>query len=161
MRIAGIDYNDFLNGEGVCISVWFQGCPHRCYQCHNPETWDFNGGQEIEYLDLEKRILENINKNGIVRNLSLLGGEPLCDENIKYAISLAAAAKQKYPNISIYCWTGSTYEELIKKYGEDIFKNIDVLIDGPFDYTKRDITLKLRGSTNQRILILNKKNSII
>ena len=155
MRIANIKYNDIVDGEGVCVSVWFQGCPHQCLGCHNPETWSFNGGYEIEYEELEKQVLEAIERNGIKRNLSLLGGEPLCEPNLKYAIKLAAAAKQKYPDITIYCWTGYTLEQILKKYNNSILKNIDVLIDGLFILSQRDITLKLRGSTNQRILYKN------
>ena len=155
MHIAGIKENDIVDGEGVCVSVWFQGCPHQCLGCHNPETWSFNGGYEIEYEELEKQVLEAIERNGIKRNLSLLGGEPLCEPNLKYAIKLAAAAKQKYPDITIYCWTGYTLEQILKKYNNFILKNIDVLIDGPFILSQRDITLKLRGSTNQRILYKN------
>ena len=155
MRIGNIKYNDIVDGEGVCVSVWFQGCPHQCLGCHNPETWNFNGGYEIEYEELEKQVLEAIERNGIKRNLSLLGGEPLCESNLEYAIKLAAAAKQKYPDITIYCWTGYTLEQILKKYNNSILKNIDVLIDGPFILSQRDITLKLRGSTNQRILYKN------
>ena len=155
MRIANIKYNDIVDGEGVCVSVWFQGCPHQCLGCHNPETWNFNGGYEIEYEELEKQVLEAIERNGIKRNLSLLGGEPLCEPNLEYAIKLAAAAKQKYPDITIYCWTGYTLEQILKKYNNSILKNIDVLIDGLFILSQRDITLKLRGSTNQRILYKN------
>ena len=72
MRIANIKYNDIVDGDGVCVSVWFQGCPYKCRGCHNPETWDFNGGYEIEYAELEKIVLEGLNKNGVLRNLSLL-----------------------------------------------------------------------------------------
>ena len=132
MRIAGIDKNDITNGKEVCVSVWFQGCPHRCIGCHNPETWDFNGGYEITYEELEKEVLEALGKNGVQRNLSFLGGEPLCEENIEYTLSLAHIVKQMYPNITIFCWTGSTYEQLVRKYGTEIFKDIDTLIDRTF-----------------------------
>ena len=77
MRIADIKYNDIVDGTGVCVSVWFQGCPHHCLGCHNPETWDFNGGYEITYKELEKRVLEALDKNGVQRNLSFLGGVTL------------------------------------------------------------------------------------
>lgn len=152
VRIAGINADDMTNGEGVCVSVFFQGCPHHCKGCHNPETWNFDGGEEIEYKELEEKILKAIGANGIQRNLSLSGGDPLYMPNLEYATRLAAAAKQKYPNIKIYCWTGFTLEQLLLRYGESILENIDVLIDGPFVLEKRDITLKLRGSSNQRVL---------
>lgn len=152
MRIAKIENNDMINGIGVCTSVWFQGCPHHCPGCHNPETWDFKGGYEISYEELEEEVLNKIGENGIIRNLSLLGGEPLCQQNIAYAQKIAAAAKERYPNIRIFCWTGSFVENIIDKYGKEVLEDIDVIIDGPFILEQRDITLPLRGSKNQRVL---------
>lgn len=152
MRIAKIENNDMINGIGVCTSVWFQGCPHHCPGCHNPETWDFKGGYEISYEELEEEVLNKIGENGIIRNLSLLGGEPLCQQNIAYAQKIAAAAKERYPNIRIFCWTGSFIENIIDKYGKEVLEDIDVIIDGPFILEQRDITLPLRGSKNQRVL---------
>ena len=152
MRIAKIENNDMINGIGICTSVWFQGCPHHCPGCHNPETWDFKGGYEISYEELEEEVLNKIGENGIIRNLSLLGGEPLCQQNIAYAQKIAAAAKERYPNIRIFCWTGSFVENIIDKYGKEVLEDIDVIIDGPFILEQRDITLPLRGSKNQRVL---------
>lgn len=152
MKISGINYNDFLNGKGVCLSVWFQGCVHHCPGCHNPETWSFDGGYEIDEQELYKKVLDNICTNGIQRNLSLLGGEPLCEQNITQAIRLLSIVKEKYPNIHTFVWTGYRLEELINMYGTSILKNIDTLIDGKFIQEQRDITLELRGSRNQRIL---------
>ena len=152
MRIAKIENNDMINGIGVCTSVWFQGCPHHCPGCHNPETWDFKGGYEISYEELEEEVLNKIGENGIIRNLSLLGGEPLCQQNIAYAQRIAAAAKERYPSIRIFCWTGSFVENIIDKYGKEVLEDIDVIIDGPFILEQRDITLPLRGSKNQRVL---------
>ena len=152
MRIAKIENNDIINGIGVCTSVWFQGCPHHCPGCHNPETWDFKGGYEISYEELEEEVLNKIGENGIIRNLSLLGGEPLCQQNIAYAQKIAAAAKERYPNIRIFCWTGSFVENIIDKYGKEVLEDIDIIIDGPFILEQRDITLPLRGSKNQRVL---------
>ena len=152
MRIAKIENNDMINGIGVCTSVWFQGCPHHCPGCHNPETWDFKGGYEISYEELEEEVLNKIGENGIIRNLSLLGGEPLCQQNIAYAQKIAAAAKERYPNIRIFCWTGSFVENIIDKYGKEVLEDIDIIIDGPFILEQRDITLPLRGSKNQRVL---------
>ena len=152
MRIAKIENNDMINGIGVCTSVWFQGCPHHCPGCHNPETWDFKGGYEISYEELEEEVLNKIGENGIIRNLSLLGGEPLCQQNIAYAQKIAAAEKERYPNIRVFCWTGSFIENIIDKYGKEVLEDIDVIIDGPFILEQRDITLPLRGSKNQRVL---------
>lgn len=152
IRLADIKGNDIVDGYGVCVSVWAQGCPHHCPGCHNPETWSFDGGTEYEQSMAVFKIIQLLGKNGIERNLSLLGGEPLCPENREFFKILAAAARYIYPNIKIYCWTGYTLEELDKKYLE----NIDVLIDGRFELEHRDITLELRGSPNQRILYKGK-----
>lgn len=155
MRYAGIIENDVVNGEGICLSYWTQGCPHKCDGCHNPETWNFNGGKEDSKENILNKILTLLNKNNIHRNLSILGGEPLCDENINFTMEILKQVKQKYPSIKTFVWTGYTYEELCKLYKNIIFDNIDVLIDGKYDKNQRDITLKLRGSKNQRILRKN------
>ena len=155
MRYAGIIENDVVNGEGICLSYWTQGCPHKCDGCHNPETWNFNGGKEDSKENILNKILTLLTKNGIHRNLSILGGEHLCDENIDFTMEILKQVKQKYPNIKTFVWTGYTYEELCKLYKNIIFDNIDVLIDGKYDKNQRDITLKLRGSKNQRVLRKN------
>ena len=155
MKYAGIIENDVVNGEGVCLSYWTQGCPHKCDGCHNPETWNFNGEKEDSKENILNKILTLLNKNNIHRNLSILGGEPLCDENIDFTMEILKQVKQKYPSIKTFVWTGYTYEELCKLYKDIIFDNIDVLIDGKYDKNQRDITLKLRGSKNQRILRKN------
>ena len=155
MRYAGIIENDVVNGEGICLSYWTQGCPHKCDGCHNPETWNFNSGKEDSKENILNKILTLLNKNNIHRNLSILGGEPLCDENIDFTMEILKQVKQKYPSIKTFVWTGYTYEELCKLYKDIIFDNIDVLIDGKYDKNQRDITLKLRGSKNQRVLRKN------
>ena len=155
MRYAGIIENDVVNGEGICLSYWTQGCPHKCEGCHNPETWNFNCGKEDSKENILNKILTLLNKNNIHRNLSILGGEPLCDENIDFTMEILKQVKQKYPSIKTFVWTGYTYEELCKLYKNIIFDNIDVLIDGKYDKNQRDITLKLRGSKNQRVLRKN------
>lgn len=155
MRYAGIIENDIVNGEGICLSYWTQGCPHKCDECHNPETWNFNGGKEDSKENILNKILTLLNKNNIHRNLSILGGEPLCDENIDFTMEILKQVKQRYPSIKTFVWTGYAYEELCKLYKDIIFDNIDVLIDGKYDKNQRDITLKLRGSKNQRVLRKN------
>ena len=152
IRIAGVTPNDVINGEGVSVSVWLQGCPHRCKGCHNPETWNFEGGTLYNQDMLTFEILKLIEKNGIKRNLSILGGEPLCKENREFVQLLTKIVRNIHPEIKIYCWTGYNIEDIDPQY----LKNIDVLIDGLYDETKRDVTLKLRGSLNQRILYKGK-----
>lgn len=152
MKYAGLKENDIVDGEGICVSLWTQGCPHRCPGCHNPETWSYNGGMEIDMDELTTMVIQAIEKNGVKRNLSILGGEPLCPPNIDFVISLVNIVRTLFPNIKIFIWTGYRLEDLQKQYQQSLFDKIDVLIDGPFILEERDITLKLRGSKNQRVL---------
>ena len=153
MRFSKIKDNDIANGEGIVMSLWTQGCPHHCKGCFNLETWDFDGGKEFKEEDKEY-ILQNIDKNNIKRNLSILGGEPLCQQNIQGVISLCKAFKEKYPEKIIYVWTGYVLEEF-NDIQKKILDYIDVLIDGKFEIDNKDLSLKLRGSTNQRIIDIN------
>lgn len=149
MRIAYINENDVVNGSGVCVSVFVQGCPHHCQGCFNPETWDFEGGRAIENEQKEiDNILNLITQNNIQRNLSILGGEPLHEQNIKFVKNLLEQAKKRYPSIKTFVWTGYVLEDLNK---EDL-QYIDVLIDGKYEEELRDVSLFLRGSSNQRVL---------
>lgn len=154
MRYADIKYNDIVNGQDVCVSFWCQGCSIKCPGCQNKTIWDFNGGKEFTPATMSE-IIQAISANGIERNFSILGGEPLCDENLFLTTLIIQEVRKVYPNIKIFLWTGYYYNELLKK--EDphinyIFNNINYLIDGPFIQKQRDITLKLRGSRNQHIL---------
>ena len=154
MRYAGLIKDDIVDcDDGICVSLWMQGCPHHCKGCHNPETWDFNGGIEIDREKLVENVISSLTQNGIKRNFSILGGEPLTPENIVDTANIISKVRESFPDIKIYLWTGYVIEELNKKniFIKQILKNIDVLIDGPFILEKKDLTLKLRGSTNQRI----------
>lgn len=153
MKYAGINWNDTVNGEGICVSFFVQGCPHHCNGCFNPETWAFDGGKELpsHYLNT---VIKKLKSNNVIRNFSILGGEPLCAENLDLTITLVNAVRATYPEIIISVWTGYTLEELLLKCDRriiDILSKIDYLIDGRFEQDKRDITLKWRGSTNQKI----------
>lgn len=156
-RYAGLIKNDFANGKGVCVSFWTQGCPHKCKGCHNPETWNFNDGKPLP-ANIKGQIIKAIEANGINRNFSVLGGEPLCAENIEMVENIIAGVRTAFPHIKIFLWTGYTLEELKEKNNSHIKKilsYINVLIDGPFIEEKKDLTLDLRGSSNQRILYKN------
>jgi anaerobic ribonucleoside-triphosphate reductase activating protein len=161
-RYADLKENDIVDCEsGICVSLWTQGCPFRCEGCHNPQTWDFNGGQEISRSLLINKILQALVKNGIHRDFSVLGGEPLCENNRSMVADIVKIVRHAHPDIKIYIWTGYNYKDLKKEAKnnqdiQDILNNIDVLIDGPFVLSKRDITLKLRGSSNQQIRYLKK-----
>lgn len=158
MRYSTLKKNDIVNGEDVCVSFWVQGCPLRCPGCHNASIWNFDGGKEFTPQTLEE-IISAISANGIQRNFSVLGGEPLCNENLFLTTLVIQEVRKVYPNIKIFVWTGYAYEDLIKKNDPHlnyIFNNIDYLIDGPYIESLRDITLHLRGSSNQRIINLRK-----
>ena len=152
MKYAAIKENDYINGEGICVSFWVQGCPHRCEGCHNPEQWDFNGGYELPN-DYKGQIIKAISANGLTRNFSILGGEPLCPNNIDLVLNTVSAVRVAYPHIKIFIWTGYSFEDIKQDIKvQEILEKIDVLIDGPYKQELRDVTLKLRGSANQKIL---------
>ena len=162
MRYAGLMKNDIVDGDGVCVSFWFQGCAFHCNNCHNPQTWDENGGLELP-SNILSIIDEAIDKNGIKRNFSMLGGDPFYKKNRPLAAKIARHVKNNHPNTKIYIWSGYTYEELIELNDENINTALaysDYLIDGRYKDELRDITLKLRGSSNQRIIDLKKKKVI-
>ena len=157
MKYAGLMENDIVDGEGICVSLWVQGCPHHCPGCHNPETWDFDGGYEVPD-DIRGKIVKAISANDITRNFSILGGEPLCEENLDFVLNIITSVRTAYPNIKIYVWTGYTFEELINQQNPKvltILKQINYLIDGPYKEELRDTTLPLRGSSNQNIIKLD------
>lgn len=159
MRYAGLNRNDMSAAPGVSVSFFTQGCPHRCKGCHNPETWKFEGGKEFTFKTLND-IVNSLTANGITRSLAIMGGEPLCEENAFLTLLVVKTVKERLPKTKIYLWTGYYYDKL--KHSTDphiqsILNYIDVLIDGPYVQELRDITLPLRGSSNQNIIDLNEK----
>lgn len=151
MRINTIKENDVVNGEGVMVSVWVQGCPHRCKGCHNPETWEFEGELVKSSEKLYEEIKSYLDKDGIERNLSILGGEPLCHSNIVGVWSILRRFKNDYPDRKVYLWTGYTMEEF-RDFQNNILPYVDYLIDGKYEEDKKDLSLFLRGSSNQRVI---------
>lgn len=148
MKYAGLIKNDIVNGEGVCVSFWTQGCPFKCKGCHNPQTWDFDGGKDLPN-DIKGQIVKAISDNNITRNFSILGGEPLCEQNIELVKEILLAVKTAYPHIKVFLWTGYELEDIKDTL---ILEKVDVLITGPYIEEQRDITLPLRGSYNQKVL---------
>lgn len=162
MQYAGLIKNDFSAAPGVSVSFYTQGCPHRCPGCHNPNTWDFNGGKEFT-ADVLDEIIEALQANGIQRSLCILGGEPLCGENEFLTCMVLRHVKDRLPHIKVYVWTGYTYEQLQQNSNphlKNILQMTDVLIDGPYIEAERDITLPMRGSRNQRVIQLDKNEKI-
>ena len=152
---SAIRPNDVVNGDGVCVSFFVQGCPHHCPGCFNEETWDFTGG--IPYTpEVKWEIIKAISANNITRNFSVLGGEPLAPQNVDMTWEVIDAVRHAYPHIEITLWTGYTYEELVVRPEENllhILNTIDILVDGPFIEQEKDLSLQLRGSRNQRIWV--------
>ena len=159
MRYNLIRKMDISNGPGVRVSIFMQGCHFHCKNCFNSETWDFEGGKEFTD-DTINKVLDLSNKDHIV-GLSILGGEPMHPVNIEGTTKLAKAFKEKYPNKDIWVWSGFRYEDL---KGKDVFKYIDVLVDGQYVDELHDPTLKWRGSSNQRVIDIKetlKNNEIV
>lgn len=154
--IAGIYYNDTAAGDGFCVSVYVSGCEFQCPGCHNPEAQKFDCGQPLTDELLEE-IVNAINRNGIVRPLCLLGGEPLHPYNLMETLRIIRAVKAKFHNLEVYIWTGYTMEELEKRKDENTLQKIlndtTWIIDGRYDEKLRDITLAKRGSSNQHLYI--------
>lgn len=149
---------DISNGPGVRVSIFLQGCSFHCKNCFNPETWDFDKGKEFDD-DVINHILDLCSEEHI-KGLSILGGEPLHPKNIEGTTRLAKLFKEKYPNKTIWVWSGFLYEDYVSK--QDIVNYIDVLVDGQYEDDLHDFTLKFRGSSNQRLIdvkesIKNKK----
>lgn len=160
MRYSGLIKNDITAAPGLCVSFFAQGCPHRCPGCHNPETWDFDGGKEFTNDSLNE-ILEALTAQSIQRNLCIMGGEPLCEENAFLTRLIIQEVKKHVPEAKIYIWSGYTYERLLQQgnpHVQDSLRLADFLIDGPYIEAERDITLEMRGSRNQRIIDLSEKN---
>ena len=158
MKYSGIIFNDISAAPGLCVTLFTQGCPHRCPGCHNPETWDFNGGKEFTEETMEE-IIRGLKAQGIKRNYCVMGGEPLCDENAYFTFTTIWRVKYDLPDTLVYVWTGYTFDELLKSdniYIKEILKYADFIIDGPYIESERDITLDMRGSRNQKIIDLRK-----
>lgn len=155
-KIAGIYWDDTAAAPGIALSVYFSGCPFHCPGCHNPEAQDPDYGKEFTWDTLDE-IMHKLNKNGVKRTLCILGGEPLCNGNLDAVKRLIGWCKHDFPDLKIYIWTGYTIEELEARDDDDVravLRNITCLIDGRYEQDKRDITLPLRGSSNQRIIMM-------
>ena len=151
MKYAQIRKMDISNGEGIGVSLFVQGCHFHCNGCFNIETWDFNGGFELDEAKINE--IEYCLRNYKYDYLCLLGGEPLV--NLKESQFMIDLCKKYQPNIKVWCYTGFLFEE-IKKI--KILNDIDIIIDGRFEKENYDATLKWRGSSNQNFYI--KENGI-
>lgn len=152
MRYNLIRKMDISDGPGVRVSIFMQGCAFNCKNCFNPETHDFNGGKEFTE-DTIQEILE-LCKPEHIKGLSILGGEPMHPKNIEGTTKLAKAFKEKYPNKNLWAWTGFKFGETLKD--KEVFKYLDVLVDGTYVDSQHNPSLKWRGSANQRVIDVQK-----
>lgn len=152
MRYNIVRKMDISNGPGVRVSVFMQGCEFHCKNCFNPETWDFNGGKEFNKGTIDE-VLKLCSEN-YIKGLSILGGEPMHPKNIEATTELAKAFKEKYPNKNIWIWSGFKFEEDLKD--KEVLNYVDVLVDGRYSDELHDPTLKWRGSSNQRVIDVQK-----
>ncbi len=157
MKYADIKKVDIANGTGVRVSLFVTGCTHHCKGCFNREAWDFSYGKEYDE-EAEAKIMEELS-HPYVSGLTLLGGEPLELVNQQGLLPLIKKVKEKYPEKTIWCYTGYTFEKdvmgrMCKEWKEtpELLKYIDVMVDGEFEEENKKVGLKFRGSTNQRII---------
>lgn len=159
MNIAGIQTFDIANGPGIRVSIFVSGCRNNCKGCFNKEAQSFDYGHQLNSDDLTQ--LFNALDNEYVEGLTILGGEPLEPENQNDVRYIIETVRNKFPEKNIWLFTGFVYENLMTsraktEHLQHILENIDVLVDGPFVLEKRDVTLKFRGSSNQRLIDIPK-----
>ena len=152
MRYNKIRKMDIADGPGVRVSIFMQGCSFNCKNCFNSETHDFNGGKEFTD-DTINRVLE-LCDNETIRGLSILGGEPMHPKNIEGTTKLAKAFKKKYPNKDLWIWSGFLFDKNLKD--KEVVKYVDVLVDGQYIDELHNPTLKWKGSSNQRVIDVQK-----
>ena len=148
LRIAGIVDDSIVDGEGVRLTVFTQGCPHHCHGCHNPQTWSLDGGHEVD----TEEIVQKLKENPLLSGITFSGGEPFLQPAPLAEIARAAHKL----GLDVWSYTGFTLEELEKRTDvQQLLNEVDVLVDGPYVEALRDLTLRFRGSSNQRIIDLN------
>ena len=163
MNYATIKWTDIANGEGIRISLFVSGCTHRCKNCFNQIAWDFDYGEHFDEA-VQEKILKELGKE-YISGLTLLGGEPLEPKNQEALFPFIQKVRAQYPAKSIWCYTGFIFDEssgMLQEQAKNIactkqlISMFDVLVDGPFIEELKDIRLKFRGSSNQRIIDVKK-----
>jgi anaerobic ribonucleoside-triphosphate reductase activating protein len=157
------------NGDGLRVVLWLSGCSHHCYNCQNPQTWNPDNGIPFDE-DAKQEIFEELSKD-YISGITLSGGDPLYQENVSQVLSLIKEIKEKFPDKTIWLYTGYTYEQIMWPVITDdfnperdklisekrkILRLCDVLVDGEYIDEQRDITLKWKGSANQRVIDVQK-----
>ena len=163
MYYGAIKKSDVANGEGIRTTIFVSGCRNRCKNCFQPETWAFDYGRPFD--DAAKEELFSSFKNPVVRGLTVLGGEPMEPSNQRALLPFLTEFKKRYPNKTLWLFTGNLYEELTGALGEhpkclditsQILALVDILVDGRFEEENKQLGLRFRGSSNQRIIDMNK-----
>ena len=161
MNYAGIKYCDIANGLGCRTVLFVSGCRNACKGCFQPQTWDFHYGEPFDEKAQEE-ILHSLEPD-YVQGITLLGGEPFEEENQAALVPFMRRVREQYPNKDVWAFTGYIYDkDLIPggrkytEYTDELLSMIDILVDGPFMEELKDITLKFRGSRNQRVIDLSK-----
>ena len=155
MNYHNIKTDDMLNGDGLRVTCWVSGCNMGCFNCYNPQTWDFNSG--IPFTDdTIQEILYDLSKP-YIKGLTLSGGHPLDPHNALEVLEIVKRVKMVFPNKDIWIYSGYVWEDIIKDNTlKEILKYTDVLVDGAYVDELRDISLAFRGSSNQRIIDVQK-----
>lgn len=151
MRYHNITKEDMLNGDGLRVVLWTAGCSHGCKGCHNTITWDANGGLAFDET-AKKELFEELDKS-YISGITFSGGDPLHNNNRDQIKELAEEIKQKYKTKTIWLYTGYRWEDIAEW---DIVKSLDVVVDGRFELEKRDVQLHWKGSSNQRVIDVQK-----
>lgn len=144
---------DIANGEGIGVSIFFSGCDRKekCKDCFNSSAWDFNAGQDFSQAAIDEIL--TLLSNPHINHLSILGGEPLAKQNIDSVKKLVKTAKEHFPNKKIWLWTWRDFSSITD---DNLLKYIDVLVDGPFIKELKNLNLKYCGSSNQRVINVQK-----
>lgn len=169
MNYHNITKDDMLNGSGLRVILWIAGCDHKCLECHNPQTWDINGGINFDE-NARKELFKELSKDHI-SGITFSGGDPLNDNNVKVVYELCKEIKEKYPTKTIWIYTGYLWERLQEKikgfyfnpitkaiesypqnYRCDVLRFVDVLVDGKFEKSLKNNDYHWAGSTNQRVI---------
>lgn len=167
MRFAQIRSMDISNGEGVGVSFFVQGCDRHCFNCFNSETWDFNGGKE--WTEETKNKFMKLIDRPYIKRVSFLGGECLADQNLDGVLDLIKEIRISFPEKTIWLYTGYKFEQIKDAFMEskkwlqtswkhsaitrwEIISNVNILVDGEYIDEQKDLTLKFRGSKNQRVI---------
>jgi len=156
MNYANLKSHDIANGPGVRVSLFVSGCTHRCKGCFNEEAWDFDYGKPFDRAVMEQ-ILDLL-QPGYIRGITYLGGEPLDPRNQPGLLELSRLIRARYPDKSIWCFTGYVWEHLPRVEGvtDELLSLCEVLVDGPFVEAKKNLRLRFRGSENQRLIDVKK-----